>query len=344
MTNSTPTITSATANFNASDVGLSVGGAVTPGSTIATVVNATTATLSSATTTTLSGQVLYFGGSTINTSTRQSNDASTTSTTVISSPAAKFRTDDVGLPITGSCTTPAAYSIPSSVYILSVSGTTATTTGGLTTGKSSCAIVIGDPSVTAPANSEMMASQLIQMDLNPAFAPGVDSCANDTLESFAFSGQWMNPGSFVAGPFNTQPAVTKAVGQIVFRNAGGVSSAYVIERVATPGDPNPGLHYDLVFPLFPVAFALCASATSPGMGYSLQFQPTTLSQSNLPAGVGKPASAQVRAIAQSATGSYADSVALTSEDPAVVFTPAADYSRLCIYTAGVVANFQCGSG
>ena len=345
VTNSTSTITSATANFTASDVGLSVSGAVTPGSTIATVVSATTATLSSATPTSVSAQVLYFGGSIVNTSTRQANDGSTTSAAIINSPAAKFKTDDVGLLIAGSCTTPAAYTIPANVYILSVSGSNATTTGGLTTAKSGCTIVIGDSTVTAPANSEMMASQLVQMDLNPAFAPGVDSCANDTLESFAFPGQWMNPGSFVGGIFNTQPAATKAVGQIVFRNAGGVSSAFVIERgPLTAGDPNGGAHYDLVFPLLPIAFALCASATSPGLGYSLQFYPTTLSQGALPAGIGKPGSAQVRSIALSATTGYTDSVALTSEDPAVAFTPSADYSRLCIYTAGGAANFQCGSG
>ncbi len=347
VTNGTSTITSATANFTAGDVGLMVSGAVTPGSTIASVVNATTATLSSATATSLTGQVIYLGGSIVNTTTRQANDASTTSATAITSPAAKFTADDVGLPITGSCTAPAAYSIPSNVYILSVNAVTskATTTGGLTAGNSGCTIVIGDPSVTAPANSEAMASQLIQMDLNPAFAPGVDECSNNTLESFAFPGQWMNPGSFVGGIFNTQPAATKAIGQIVFRNAGGVSSAFVIEReVFTAGDPNGSVHYDLVFPLFPVAFALCASATSPGLGYSLQFHPTTLSQGALPAGIGKPGSAQVRGIAQATTGSYTDSITLTSEDPAVAFTPAADFSRLCIYTAGGVANFQCGSG
>ncbi len=345
VTNGSATITSATANFTAADVGLSVGGAVAPGSTIATFVNATTVTLTSPTVTSAPAQVLYFGGSLVSSTTRQANDGSTTSTTVVRSPAAKFKTDDVGLPITGSCTAPSAYTIPANTYILSVSGSNATTNGGLVSGKSGCTIVIGDPSVTAPVNGEMMASQLIQMDLNPSLAAGVDDCSNNTLESFSFPGQWLNPGSFAGGIFNTQPADTKAIGQIVFRNAGGVSSAFVIDRgLFTPGDPQASAHYDLVFPLLPVAFAMCTSANSPGLGFTIQVSPVTLSQGVLPAGTGKPSSAQVRGLGLTPTGGYTDSVTIVSDDPAVVFAPASEFTRLCIYPAGANANFQCGSG
>jgi hypothetical protein len=263
---------------------------------------------------------------------------------VITSPAAKFKTDDVGLRITGSCTAPSAYTIPANTYILSVAGNNATTGGGLTSGQSGCTIVIGEPSVTAPVNGEMTASQVLQMDLNPAVVPGVDDCANNTLEAFSFPGEWLNPGSFVGGAFNPQPAGTKAVGQIVFRNAGGVSSAYVIERGAlTAGDPNGAAHYDLVFPLLPVAFAQCASVSSPGLSFSIDVRPVTLSQALLPAGTGKPSSAQVRGLNLTPTGGYSQSVTIVSDDPAITFAPASEFTRLCIYSAGTLANFQCGA-
>ena len=345
VTYGTTTITSATANFTAADVGLSVDGAVAPGSTIATVVNSTTATLSSPTVTATTGQVLYLGNSLLSTSTRQVNLASTPSTTTVNSARAQFKVEDVGLPITGSCTTP-AYTIPANTYILSVAAPVATTSGGLVAGAVGCNITIGDPSVTAPVNGEMMATQLIQMDLNPAFAAGVDECANGTLEAFSFPGQWMNPGSFVGGLFNTQPAGTKAIGQILFRNAGGASSAYVIERGPfTAGDPNGSAHYDLVFPLIPISFAICASASSPGVALSIEVKPVTLAQGNLPAGTGKPGSVQIRGIRSSPTAGYTDSVTITSNDPAITYAPAAEFTRLCIFPApGGNASFQCGRG
>lgn len=109
------------------------------------------------------------------------------------------------------------------------------------------------------------------------------------------------------------------------------------------GDPQPFEHYDLVFPLLPIAFANCASAASPGVSLSIDIKPVTLGQALLPAGTGKPGSAQVRGISSNPTAGYTDSVTIVSDDPSITFAPAIEFTRLCIYPApGGNASFQCG--
>ncbi|MGQ0830054.1 MAG: hypothetical protein ACT4OV_00075 [Microthrixaceae bacterium] len=351
VTNGTTLITSATANFlSAPDdggdgfggvQGLRVDGTEIPDDCyIDHVLNTTSAHLTAGCTPAAgTAQVLTIGGSLLTTTTRTANDAGITSATVINSPAAKFKTDDVGLPVYGT-------GIPANTYIVSVSGNNATTTGGMTVTAAPISVTIGDPSVTAPTSTDMVAIQGIQADLSPTLVAGLDSCANDTPEGFAVTARWNNPGSFAgAGLTNAQPAGTKAIGQIFFDTSAADYSAFVIERGAfISGDPTGTTHYDIVFSFAPTGLALCSSATSPGLGYALTVLATTLSQSALPTGTGRPGTGQLRSILPSATGGYAASVTVKSDDPLVTFTPASEFTRLCIYPAGPpTVSFQCGN-
>ena len=354
VTNATTTITSAVANFTAADadpdgagplLGLSVSGTDIPdNTTIATFVNATTVTLTNAATGTNTAQVLTFGGSLLNTTTRQANDATITSATIINSPAAKWKADDIGLKVAGGA-------IPANTFVVSVSGANATTTGGLTITAVPFTVIIGEPSATAPADGATALNQGTLLDVDPSFAAGAGPCLADRAESFAIAGQWQNPGTFDTGVFATQPAGTKAIGQFKFVTAFVSYSAFVIERGAlTAGDPIGSVHYDIVFPFAPTLFALCASTTSPGFGYSIGVHATTSGVASLPSGVGKPGSAQFRSLLPQATGAYASTVYLNNDDPTInggLYTPASEFNRLCIYPDPVLTttvNFTCGDG
>ncbi|MFZ6004055.1 MAG: hypothetical protein ACOYXM_09000 [Actinomycetota bacterium] len=338
------TITSATANFTAADVGLSVGGTfIAADTTIASVTNSTTVVLTNAATASGASQTVTFGGSLLNTTTRTVNNAAITSATVINSSAAKWKTDDVGLPVYGP-------GIPANTYILSVSGANATTTGGMTVNAGPLNVTIGDPSVTAPTSADTIANQGVQLNLNPVLVAGSDACFNNTTEGFTTVATWRNPGSFAGtGSFNTQPAGTKAIGQIFFDTSVADFSAFVIERpLLVAGDPIGSTHYDLVLNS-PTSLALCpSSATSTGLGFSLGVHASTASQAQLAPGVGKPGTAQFRSILPQAGAGYpgyASTAYVASDDPLITFAPAAEFNRLCLYPAGSAnVNFQCGNG
>jgi len=333
------TITSATANFQAAtDVGLSVTGTDIPdGTTIASVTNATTAVLSAAATgPAVANAVISFGGSLLVTTTRQANDATKTAS-VITSVAAKFKTTDIGLPVYGT-------GIPANTFITAVAGNNATTTGAMTASAGPDKVVIGDPSATAPTSTDQIAFQGVQLDLNPGLVSGSENCSAENTEGFATVARWNNPGSFTGSAlFNTQPAGTKAIGQIYFDTAVADFSAFVVEKANTLVAGQ--FLYDIVFPNVPTTSAMCPStATSPGLGFSLRIQATTLSQATLPSGTGRPSTAQFRALLPSSTG-YTSTATIQSDDPLITFSPAPAFTRICGYPAGAAqVSFKCGNG
>jgi hypothetical protein len=143
----------------------------------------------------------------------------------------------------------------------------------------------------------------------------------------------------------TQPAGTKAVGEILFPTSVGLNyGAFVIERRSlTAGDPQGAAHYDVVFPNVPTASALCASQTSPGLGFTITLNATTLSVAALPVGTGRPGTAQVRAIKDDAQAGGTNQAFMT--DNATNKWTGAAFNRICITPAGKpVVNFQCGTG
>jgi hypothetical protein len=319
---------------------LSVSGTNIPDGTTATFVDPTTITLSNAATASGTAQTITLGATVDNTTTRAVNDAANTSATVITSSAARFKTDDIGLRVIGP-------GIPANTFITAVTTTTATTTGGLSPTTAPQTIVIGEPSATAPTTGDTAASLALQLDRDPAAFAGADPCANHTPESLALVGVWNNPGAFQTDILTAaQPAGTKAIGQIRFQGDGIPMAAYVIERPSlSAGDPIVGAHFDLVIPFLSTDVGTCKTPGSPGVGWSLGIQGQTRSQAALPDGTGKPGTTQLRSITQPPTGGYSSTTYLTSDDPAITLTPTSEFNRICIYPPGPAEiRFKCGDG
>jgi len=339
-------LTSAMANFTAADVGLSVGGEEIPAnSTLVAPCGGATCTISAATTAASgTNTAITFGGTLQVSSTRQANDCKNTTASNVNSPAAKFTTDDVGLKITGP-------GIPANTFItVRVNASNVTTTGGMTITTVVGKCVIGDPTGTAPADGDTVATQGVQLDLSPGLVAGSETCANESAEGFYTIAKWLNPGSFSGSAlYNTQPAGTKAIGQIYYDTSVADFSAFVIE---TNNPFGPGAFtYSLWTPNAPTTVAMCpGTATSPGLGFSVGVMGQTLSVASLPSGTGRPGTAQLRAVLSKASiapndGSWSGSVTITSDDPLVTFAPASEFTRLCLYPADPAAvNFKCGNG
>jgi len=382
----TNTMTSASGNLLPSDVNLSVTGTEICDGTIITAVAAGVATLSNTngacdltsppTGPPYAAQTITIGGTLDSTTTvaptvggvttsREVNDTASTSTTRITSPSAKFQASDVGLRVSG-----AGITSPNCIIVTRVNGTTIdvsttnapTLTGCTTISVGPNIITVGDPSFTAPANGDTVLSQAAQLPLKPTLVAGSAPCANDDAAGFALEGTWHNPGSFVAA--TPQPGEhtlaaplagatgTKAIGQIVFATSVLSYSAYVVEYPSglqggtdpVNGDP----HYNIVFPFVPTGLALCASTpTSPGLGFSIGVQGASASQAAIPQGMGRPATAQLRATRASTSGSTTTGV--ITDDVQNGGTkwafPNPAFNRTCIIPATTPdINFVCGDG
>ena len=341
-------LTSVLSNFTAADIGLSVTGTEIAPDTTITAVAAPVATINNAALAASSATtVITFGSASATTSTRQCGDATST-VTVVTSAACKFKTSDVGLPMYN-ITTPA--SIPANTYITSVAGNNATSAGAaMTVTAAAFKLVVGDPTVTAPNGvntSDQVASQGINLDLNPSLVAGSQACSAEDAEGFAVVATWKNPGDFSgSAAFNTPPAGSKVLGQIYMDTSAADFSAFVVERNngLVPGD----FFYDVVTPNAPTTVAMCpGTATSPGLGYSLRVQAQTSGVATLPSGTGRPGTAQVRNLEQAATygAGYTSIATLTSNTAGVVYAPAGQFTRTCIYASSPSnASFKCGNG
>jgi len=341
-----PNITSLKANFTAADNGLSVTGSDIPNGATLTVVSATQANVSIAPTAPSAAATVTFGGSLDNTvgpitTTRTVNDATSTATT-ISSPAAKFQPSDIGLKVSGPGITQPCY-IASRVVL------TATLSSACATANATAHVVtIGDPTVTAPAVTDTVLNQAVQLPLDPGLVAGSPNCNRDESSGFGIEGTWLNPGSFFTGAlgFATQPPNTKAIGEVLFTTSVIKFGAYVIE-MPNATDPLIGVpHYNLVFPNVPTTLALCASTpTSPGLGFSVGVNGTTVSAAALPSGTGRPGTAQLRNTKASTTGSTT-TIFITDDvnGPGVKWT-GSEFNRICGIAAGTPdINFVCGDG
>jgi len=355
-TSGSTTMTSASANFTQQDVGMSVAGSrIAANTTIASVTNSTTVVLSAAATSTGVNNVTTLGGSIESTTTRRAIDSTATSTAAnkITMAAAKFKPGfananpncatscgDTGLAVTGPGLT--------NCVILSVAGSVATMTTNCVNSATfiaaaTKAIVIGDPSITAPQDGEGIEDQGVQLDLQPLLVAGSNACALDDAEGFHIVGQWRNPGTITGV---TQPDGTKAIGEIFFHTSATDYGGVIVERnAAAAGDPQINPHYDIVFPSVPITIALCTSTTSPGLGFSVGIVGSTPYIAGVRAGNGKPGTAQFRAIREDGGGGWTGSAYVRSDDPAVTDWTGSEFERLCIIPAGnPTVDFKCGTG
>ncbi|MEQ1788309.1 MAG: hypothetical protein ABL966_14750 [Acidimicrobiales bacterium] len=342
---------------NNSDVGLSVGGTRIPGGcTIATVVNANDATLScvyNGSPTTFNGQVITIGGTALVTSARQADGALLDNALErVTVPNAIIAQSDLGLPVYG--TNIAA----GSVITVIVNAALGRITLGGCTGAPNCVtatsgpqvVRIGDPTGTAATDGDTGVSIGVQLDLSPTLVAGSQACSEEEPEGFQIVGTVYNPGNFQAPLFgSTPPAGARVLAQFLFDTATSSDFAgYIVQRgTLTPGDPVGTEHYDVVFPSLPVTAAVCegvptTSYDSPGLGQSITVLGQTASQARLTSGVGRPGTAQLRALKDSTVG-YGSTVVLAS-NAGPVFTPTINFERTCNYPAFNEVKFTCGNG
>jgi hypothetical protein len=380
-TTSGSTVTSTNATFNAAtDIGCSISGTnFAAGSTI-TAVAGNTATVSPAPVSSAAAQVITICGTDETATTRMITNVATSigGTTLTNSGATntsvnRFEPTDIGLEVSDGA---AGTAITEPCYIVAISGgadpgISATVNNGA---GAACTIgdglgktlAIGRPSPTSPDGepetddsppSDQLAHLNVQLDLNPTLVAGQDACTNDTPEGFAIAGTYRNPSfdvpgapagsNFIGGVFATQPANSKAVGQIVFDTSVVDFAAYVLERRGPPGtiagtpiEPQAAKHYDIHVPNAPTGLALCSSATSPGLALFLTVDASTSSITSLPTGFGRPGTAQVRHLRPS-TAATAGFMFLRS-DAGPTWT-GSNYARLCSVPAPPFeVDFRCG--
>jgi hypothetical protein len=355
------TLTSAAdGNFTTEDNSCSVTGAEVQPGTTATFDNANQITISPGLApwaSAGSGKRIVICGSEEVSTTRTTNGATfpaggTTITESAGTNGNRFVSTDVGLQvygvgITDPCVITAVGGTPS--------GTTATvananTGAACTNGSAGTKVVtIGDPTPTAPLDGEQLMNIGMQLDLHSTLVPDKDPCTQDTVDGLSFQGAWRNPrlGNFISGPFATQPPNTKAIGQLVIDWSLVDFAAYVIERRAgTAGDPSSAAHYDVVFPNFPFTLALCPSATSPGVSFSIGIPGSSVAVNALPYATGRPDTNQLRRIRPTTDATFT-SAHVTSDDGVHVWPTGLGqrFTHLCvILPPPATVDFKCGPG
>lgn len=351
-------------NFqNPADVGLSVGGTrVANTCTISAFVSANDVALScvhNGSPSTFNGQTISIGGSMLVTSVRRVDDALSVSASRISTIGGHNAASDIGLRVYGT-------GLDADSTISAVAG------AGLKNLDIVCAsapcnnnavnapianLRIGDRTGTSAVDDEQVMDLGTQLDLAPSFVPGTSSCSLEEPEGFHIVGTWRNPDNFAAAAFGgTIPSANSVIGQIYVFNPipGSDFAGYVVQKApGSAGDPDGAGHYDIVFPNLPVALASCpqdpdgagplttTDYDAPGQGVSLTVNATTPAPNSIPTGVGRPGTAQFRALKAYTGGA---STLFMVSDAGPTWVPAANFSRLCAYPATAVVSFTCGNG
>lgn len=317
-------------NLKPSDVGKSIAGDnIQHATTIATVnVNAMDFTISKTAIATGAAQEVAIGETSVSSTTRQITDGVfATAPNRITSATANYTADDIGLPVTG-------LGITAGAWISAVTPTVATITGAVLVAGVGKTVVIGVPTVTAPADGDTASALGAELELNPVYVSS-DPCAAGTPEGFTTSGQWFNPGSFT-GTLAFATPVSGAIGEIAYPTAVVTFGAFVVPRkAATVGDPQAAVHVDVVFPFLPTALGACPGKN---LGSTYRFDGSTVSQQKLAQGTGKPGSSSLRSIKDQTLASVISMATIRSAAPVWTF------STPCTTTFPDVVGGTCGNG
>ena len=226
LTSGSTLLSSASANFQASDVQLPVTGCGIPvGTYIASVTDASDIVLSQAATITRPFAVT--DGVTTNAS------AVVTSATAGFSAACDAHKGIAGAGIPAGDTIAA---VTNATTISLAAKATATATGVSLTESPGITMTIGLPSPTAPINGDAVSSIGTTLTLNPTLVKGVDACAAGHPSGETIEGAWYNPGSYVAQTL-TNVLPTDTIGEISYPTAVVSFAGYVVEEGAsTPGE------------------------------------------------------------------------------------------------------------
>jgi hypothetical protein len=288
------TLSSASANFQASDVQLPVTGCGIPtGTYITSVTDASDVVLSQAATLTRPFSV--------------SDGTTTTGSTTVISPTAGFTTAcDADKTISGAGIPVGAYikTVTNATTVVISAAATATATGVTLTETPGATDVIGLPSVTAPVNGDAVSTIGTTLTLNPALVKGAAPCAAGQPSGETIEGGWYNPGGYLANTLALAPVdlPTNTIGEILYPTSVISFAGYVVnEAASTPGELDTAAHSDIILPFVPTGLALCATPAL-GIGSSFEFNGSSLTQQKVATGVGTPGSAFVRGVLNLGSG------------------------------------------
>jgi len=343
-TSGSGTVTSATANFQASDVGRTITGTnMAHNAKITARASATSVTVAPVATATGTNQQLSIGPAATQTTARTVHDASTTSgSTTLTSASAGFTATDIDLPVTGT-------GIPAGDYIKTVTNaTTVVLNAAATATGANVSLVIGQPSATAPANGDTTLNLGAELDLNPSLVAGSDACTVNTPEGFVITGAWLNPGSFISSAFGSSTDASlkqPVVGEFAVPTAVVTFSGFVEQvKAAFAGESDTAAHYDIIFPLLPTGIAICPTGTA-GIASTFAFGGVAHSTStNLPSNVGPPSTSQLRALKDITTATASSTAFLHIRTNNASTTDNFTFSQACAEQYPDVADFGCGIG
>lgn len=277
------TVTSATANFKAADVGNGLSGGDLPdGATIATVTSATSVTLactgcapgSFTAVTSASAQVITISPAVLPTSSRYVTNGSGAGTRVLTGGGAEFAPSDVGLPI--NFVPPIATLAGARVGTIAADGSTATIAGAgaATISAGPKKFVIGLATKTAPATGDAQATLSILLKTNPAVSPTSPPCAANKISGFQIPLTWRNPqgtatqaANVPSAGYNTftggthlsgvqQPGAS--IAQLDFRTASTSFAGYVQQQYSTVGSVQGASTYRVNYTFLPIAVGVCS--------------------------------------------------------------------------------------
>lgn len=294
ITSGSTTLSSASANFQASDAQLPVTGCGIPtGTYISSVTDASDVVLSNAATLTRPIAV--------------SDGVTTSGSTTVTSASAGFSAAcDNHKAIAGAGIPAGAYisSVTNATTIVLSAKATATATGVSLTESPGVTAVIGLPSPTAPANDDAVSTIGSTLTLNPTLVKGVQPCSAGEPAGETIEGGWYNPGDYQANSLAPGPASlpTDTIGEILYPTSVVSFAGYVVnEGASTPGEQDTAAHTDIILPFVPTGLALCGTPAL-GIGSSFSFNGTTLAQQKVATGIGTPGTAAVRGIENLGSG------------------------------------------
>jgi hypothetical protein len=286
------------ANFNSSDIGMSIDSTCIQKGTVILAVpapTATTATMSKNADCTQAAKDGSLGSDEEGGQARMISDLQVTaSNATVTSLSANFTPDDVGLGIKCSCLQTNSYiSVYHSATSVDVSpnpGSTKFTKDPIATtvtGTANGSAQIGLPGLEAPKDGDMASALLTQIKLDPGFVSGSRACAANEPAAFTLAGTWHNPGKFSKMNFLTVPLpdVTNAIGQIVYTTSVTTFAAYVIQGANGAAQ--------IILPFVPLAIANCSGAD---VAAAYSFVGSSNSQGLNPTAVGRPGTGAVRGI------------------------------------------------
>jgi hypothetical protein len=276
------TVTSASGNFKAGDVGARVSGGDLPdGATISTVNSTTSITLictgcvgGFTGVTSHTAQVISLAPANAPTSARYVTDVTAPGTNkVITSPTAEFANTDVGLPVTIQTNTGGAIALPGArIASVAADGSTATLSAASNVPATAKRAVIGLATKTAPATNDVAGYLAILLKVNPTVSPTSPPCAADKVSGFQIPLLWKNPGQYnttVSGGTNqfsgTSPAAT-SIAQFDFNTASTSFSGYLEQHYTTTASVAGPSSYTIHYTFLPITVGLC-----PGTGDATTF-------------------------------------------------------------------------